>query len=540
MILSNKKPKKPLVLIIRDGWGINEIKKGNAIMQTKTTNMDYLLANFPSCLLSASGVDVGLPYGCQGSSEVGHINIGAGRIVMQELTRISDELKNNSILKKKKFSEMIKKIQKNKSSLHIMGLMQDEGVHSHQEHLFNILTILNNKKFKENIYIHFFADGRDTPPRSVLKYAKMLNDKISQLKKLKCSIATIMGRYYSMDRNKAWNLTDIAYLVLSNPIEAIIKGKARKSDTIENAIKTSYSIDKCPDGSLMFDEYIFPNVIGNYKGMKEKDCILNFNFRQDRAIQITKAFTLDKYPGNIKKINVDYYGMTRYYNEFKNYIFEPIESIQNMDNLLGDILAREKLKQLRISETQKIPHVTMFLNGKRSAPFDKNTEIWEEIINKTDQGMLSTTPEMKAHDLTEKIINYIENKSYDVIIVNFPNGDMIGHTGDFSACRIAVKTIDEAVGKIAKKIIEKDAIALITSDHGNIEEMIDYKTGKTKTAHTTNLVNLIYVGREISKIKLRRWGRLADIMPTMLQLLGVKYKLKKVKEELKGRSMLCD
>jgi len=537
MLLSNK-PKKPLLLIIRDGWGINEIKKGNAILQTKTPSMDYLLANFPSCSIAASGIDVGLPYGCQGSSEVGHMNMGAGRIVIQELKRISDGLQSSSLLEKKKFNEMIKKSRENDSALHLMGLMQDEGVHAHQEHLFSILKLLNNEKFKEKIYIHFFADGRDTPPRSALKYAKILNDEIALFKNLDCSVATIMGRYYSMDRNKAWNLTDIAYLALTNPAELIIKGRARKADSLESAIKISYSKDKCPDGALMFDEYIFPTVIGGYGGMKEKDCVLNFNFRQDRAIQITKAFTEDDYPGRINRLNVNYYGMTRYYNEFKNYIFEPIETMQNMENLLGEVLAKENLKQLRISETQKIPHVTMFFNGKRTTPFDKKTEIWEEVVNKTDQGLLSQTPEMKAHELTEKVLDYIDRKTYDVIIVNFPNGDMIGHTGNFPACRIAVKAIDEAVGKLAKKVIEKDAVAIITSDHGNIEEMIDYKTGKTKTAHTTNLVNLIYVGRDADKVKLRRCGRLADIMPTMLHLLGIECNLKGVKEELKGKNLI--
>ncbi|OYT34422.1 MAG: phosphoglycerate mutase (2,3-diphosphoglycerate-independent) [Candidatus Aenigmarchaeota archaeon ex4484_52] len=466
------------------------------------------------------------------------MNIGAGRIVIQELKRINDAIEDKSFFRKPKFLELIKKIRQNKSSFHLMGLVQDEGVHSHQNHLFGILEYLNKTKFNQKIYIHFFADGRDTPPRSALKFAKTLEDKISSFKNINCSIATILGRYYSMDRNKNWRLTDIAYLVLENPTEAIIKGKARKSNSLINAIKTSYSKDKTPDKSEMFDEYIYPTIIENYSGMKNNDCVLNFNFRQDRAIQITKAFTDDNYKGNVKKIkNIHYYGLTRYYDEFENYIFEPIEAIQNMDNLFGEILAKAKLKQLRISESYKFPHVTMYFNGKRTTHFDKKYEFWEQIINKTDQGMLSKTPKMKAYELTKKITEYIDKKTFDVIITNFPNGDMIGHTGDFRAARIAVKTIDKCIGKIAKKIIEKDAIAIITSDHGNIEEMIDYKTGKTKTSHTTNLVNLIYVARDSDKIKMRRYGRLCDIMPTIMHLLGIKYKLDGVKEDLKGKNL---
>ena len=537
-MLLSKKSKKPLVLIIRDGWGVNEIKNGNAILEAKTPNMDYLLSHYPNCMIAASGIDVGLPYGCQGSSEVGHMNMGAGRIVVQELKRINDAVDDESILTKKKFNELTKKCSYRKSSLHLMGLIQDEGVHAHQDHLFGILKILNEQKFTQKIHIHFFADGRDTPPRSSQKYAKILENKIAEFKNIDCSVATIMGRYYSMDRNKAWNLTDLAYLVLTNPTQAINTNTARKENTITNAIKTSYSTDICPDKSPMFDEYIHPTVLNNYDGMKEGDCILNFNFRQDRAIQLTKAFTDSNYPGNIEKINVDYYGMTRYYDEFTNYIFEPLEDIQNMDNLLGQILSKAKLKQLRISETQKFPHVTMFFNGKKTTPFDSNTEVWEEIVNKTDQGLLSQTPKMKAHELTKKVIDYIDKKTYDVIIVNFPNGDMIGHTGNFPACLTAVKTIDDCVGKIAKKIIETDGTALITSDHGNVEEMIDYKTNKTKTAHTTNLVNLIYVANDAKNIKLRRCGRLADIMPTMLHILGIKQNLDNVKEELKGKNLI--
>ncbi|MCK5177091.1 MAG: 2,3-bisphosphoglycerate-independent phosphoglycerate mutase [Candidatus Aenigmarchaeota archaeon] len=534
----SKNSKKPVVLIIRDGWGINEIKKGNALLQTKTPNMDYLLGHFPNCTIAASGTDVGLPYGCQGSSEVGHMNMGAGRIVVQELKRINDEIQNNSVAKKKKFIELVEKCRNNNSSLHLIGLVQDEGVHAHQSHLFGILKILDEIKFKQKIYIHFFTDGRDTPPRSSLEYAKMLEDKINEYSNINCSVATVMGRYYPMDRNKAWNLTDIAYLTMTNPQEALIKKKARKANTLFDAIKISYSNDRTPDDSAMFDEYIFPTIIKDYAGMEKNDCVLNFNFRQDRAIQLTKAFVDENYPGNVKKIKVNYYGFTRYYNEFKNHIFEPMEDIQSMDNLFGEILLKKKIKQLRISETQKFPHVTMFFNGKRTSPFDKNLETWEEIVNKTDQGLLSQTPKMKAYELTEKLLEYIDKKTYDVIVVNFPNGDMIGHTGNFKACRIAVKTIDECVGRIAKKIIEKDAVAIITSDHGNIEEMIDYKTGKTKTSHTTNLVNLIYVAKDADTVKLKRHGKLSDIMPTMMDVLNIKYDLPGVKEELKVKSLI--
>jgi 2,3-bisphosphoglycerate-independent phosphoglycerate mutase len=527
--------KNQVILVIRDGWGISEKKEGNAILSAKTPNTDKILKKYPCCMLSASGLDVGLPEGYQGSSEVGHMNIGAGRVVWQELKRIQDSLTDGSFFNNKNFQKLVENW-KGGHGFHLMGLVQDEGVHAHEEHLCKILEYLNkNAKGKDGkVYVHFFADGRDTPPRSALEYLAKLEGKIKKLK-IKAEIVTIMGRYYSMDRGKNWKLTDWAYRVMVYPQQAIKSKEARSVKSTKEAIEISYKEDRTKDGGEMRDEEIFPAVIGNYSGIKKGDSVLHFNYRQDRAEQLTRAFVESSYPGKIDKIEVLYMGFTRYYDELNNYIMRPINE-EGMDNLFCEVASKAGVKQLRIAETQKYKHVTSFFDGKRTTPFS-DKEVWKEIKNETDQAELAFTPEMKAEEVTNEVIKELPN--YDVVIVNFANCDMIGHTGIMDATIKAVEKIDECVGRITKEALNqknKNSIVFITADHGNAEEMLD-EHGGVKTSHTTNKVEFLYVAKDYKKIKLRD-GRLCDIMPTMCEILGIKYELKDTPEKEQGRSLI--
>lgn len=502
---------RPVALIIRDGWGYNEDPRGNAVAAAHTPNIDSYKLQYPWTLLDASGEAVGLPEGYQGSSEVGHLNMGAGRIVIQELKRIDDGLRDGSLFKAAKWQKLIANWQSNQSRLHLLGLLQDEGVHAHQEHLFKIMRQARQQYPTGEIIIHPFLDGRDTPPRSTLEYLAKLQSVMASVGR--CRIGTVMGRYYGMDRSRNWQLTDLAY-------NCIVNAVGRRAASANEAVQESYANDKTPDGVEMFDEYIPPYCIGDYDGVRDGDSVMHTNYRQDRAIQLTMAFVEPNYPGRLqRRVRVTYLGFTQYYDEFHEYLLGAMSAGGGMEQLLGEVIANAGLRQLRLAETQKFRHVTSFFNGKKTTPFAGEDQV--EVPSRFDPATFASHPEMDAYNVTAELLKRLANNPYHFIVVNYANGDMVGHTGDFDAARRAIEIVDENVGVIVNRLLELDAHILITADHGNSEQMIDYQTGMTKTSHTLFPVEFIYVARDAGGIKLLPRGKLADIAPTVLQLLGL-------------------
>ncbi len=500
---------RPVCLIVRDGWGYNENPRANAVMAADTPNTDRYKKEYPWTLIEASGEAVGLPAGFQGSSEVGHLNMGAGRIVIQELKRIDEGFQDGSIFETEKWQKLIEQWKTKKSSLHLFGLLQDEGVHAHMDHLFKIMRRARKENPAGKITIHPFLDGRDTPPRSTLEYLAKLNTVMEETGN--CAIGTVMGRYYSMDRSRDWRLTDTAY-------DCLVSAEGRKADSAENAVKESYENDRTPDSVEMFDEYIPPYCIGGYNGIKDGDCAFHTNYRQDRAIQLSMAFVEKDYPGTVKEHPaVHYLGFTQYYDDFNNYLMGSMSAGGSMNNLLGEIVSKAGLRQLRISETQKFRHVTSFFNGKSTTPYPQEDQV--EVKSKIDPAKYASHPQMEAYAITDELLKRLENNPCALIIMNYPNGDMVGHTGNFDAAKIAIETVDECVGKVVDKLLELDAHVLITADHGNSEQMVDYQTGMTKTSHTTFPVELIYIARDANSRKLKKNGKLADIALTILDLM---------------------
>ncbi len=542
---------KPLVLIIRDGWGIGrDNDPGNAVAAANTPNLDKYLALYPHSRLGASGEAVGLLPGSQGSSEVGHLNIGAGRIVEQEIVRINKMIKDGSFFKDHKLLDAIENCRKNNSGFHLMGLVQDQGVHAVDEHLYALLELVKLHKLPK-VFIHFFADGRDTPPRSALTYLHRLEEKIEKTGIAR--IASVMGRYYAMDRDRNWERTQKAY-------EALTAGKGLFASSAKEAIEAAY---KRADSALMMekagakhtepyetDEFIKPTLITDHFSqpigiVNTNDTVIFFNYRQDRAIQLTAAFIEDDFKDfdRCKPINIHFLGMTKYYDSFENYIVPPM----NMFNILGEVLSNNGLYQLRISETQKFRHVTSFLNSKREEPFHGE----DRILVNSPKVPEDTMPEMSAYDVTKVLLNIInfgrraaeemsaamknvtfykesqvrkddrQDIYYDVIICNYVNGDMVGHTGSFKAAVRAAEVVDECVGKVVGAVLEKDGIIMITADHGNLEQMIDPQTKSVQTAHTLNDVDFIYIANAFKTLKLRQKGTLSDIAPTVLEVLGL-------------------
>ncbi len=502
---------RPVVLIIRDGWGINEDARGNAVMAADTPNIDRYKAQYPWTALDCSGEPVGLPDGYQGSSEVGHLNIGAGRIVIQELKRIDDGLRTGKLFEAGKWKTLVANWKANGSRLHLLGLLQDEGVHAHQEHLFKIMRRARREYPGGAIVIHPFLDGRDTPPRSSLEYIAKLELVMAEVGG--CTIGTAMGRYYSMDRSQNWRLTDIAY-------HCLVSGEGRVAPTIRQAVAESYANDKTPDGEPMVDEYILPYRMEGYEGMRDGDCVLHTNYRQDRAIQLALAFTSDDYAGTRKvRPAVTFLGLTRYFNEFTEYMMGAMDAEGGMENLLGEVVSAAGLRQLRIAETQKFRHVTSFFNGKSTTPYAGEDQV--DVPGRFDPSAFGSHPEMEAYNLTDAILARLQDNPYAFIVVNYANGDMVGHTGLFEAARKAIEIVDECVGRLVKRCLELDAHVLITADHGNSEEMIDLVTGMVKTSHTLNPVEFIYVAKDAAARRLVSHGKLSDIAPTVLELLGL-------------------
>ena len=358
---------RPVTLIVRDGWGLNAETRGNAVAAAAKPNIDSYKRTCPWTILECAGEAVGLPDGYQGSSEVGHLNMGAGRIVIQELKRIDDSLRDGSLFEVEAWRKLVENWKRNHSRLHLLGLLQDEGVHAHQEHLFKIMRRARAEYPAGPIVIHPFLDGRDTPPRSSLEYIAKLNGVMQEVGA--CDIGTVMGRYYGMDRSQNWRLTDMAF-------HCMVLAEGRRVESAEAAIQRSYAEDKTPDGVDMFDEYIPPSCIGSFSGMRDGDSVFHTNYRQDRAIQLAKAFVDPSYPGRLKvRPKVVFVGLTRYYDEFFEYIMGPMSQGEGMRNLLGEVISRAGLRQLRIAETQKFRHVTSFFNGKATRPYANEDQV---------------------------------------------------------------------------------------------------------------------------------------------------------------------
>jgi len=502
---------KPVVLIIRDGWGLNVRSKGNAVFAAQTPVIDRLKSRYPWARLACSGEAVGLPDGYQGSSEVGHLNMGAGRVVIQELKRIDDGLSTGELFQSPKWQALIANWKQNNSVLHFMGLLQDEGVHAHQEHLFKLMRRARSEFATGRIVIHPFLDGRDTPPRSTLEYLARLETEMQAVGS--CSIGTVMGRYYSMDRSKNYTLTDQAYTCL-------VEGQGRRVVSAVAAVQDSYEKDMTPDHTPMTDEYIPPCVLSGYTGMHDGDSVMHFNYRQDRAIQLTQAFVCDVYKGQrAVRPQVVYLGFTRYWDEFTEYLLGAMGGEGGMPNLLGEVISKAGLRQLRIAETQKFRHVTSFFNGKSTAPYAGEDQV--DVPGRFDPATFASHPEMEAFIVTEELLKRLQENPYAFIAVNFANCDMVGHTGDFDAARQAVEVVDTCIGKLLPRLMELDAHVLITADHGNSEQMVDYVTGMVKTSHTLNEVECIYVGNDVDDVKFVASGKLCDIAPTVLDLMGL-------------------
>ena len=502
--------KKPLILMILDGFGIAP-KEGNAIKAANKPNIDRLFSNNPITQIGASGLDVGLPDGQMGNSEVGHTNIGAGRIVYQELTRITktiqeDKLKDNEAIVK----AMDNALEKG-TSLHLMGLMSPGGVHSHMEHLYGILQLAKDKGL-EKVYVHAFLDGRDVPPASAKEYIQECVDKMAEIGVGK--IATISGRYYAMDRDNRWERVVKAY-------SAMVYGEGVKATDPVAAVQESYDKE-------VTDEFVVPVVVEGGDTIKENDSIIFFNFRPDRAREITRTFVDPDFDGFERKngfFPVSFVCMTQYDATMPNVdvAFKP----QSLKNTLGEYISDKGLAQLRIAETEKYAHVTFFFNGGVEKQYEGEDRI---LVKSPAVATYDMQPEMSAYEVTDKLVEAIKSGKYDMIILNFANCDMVGHTGIFDAAVKAVEAVDECVGKVTDAIAEMGGVALITADHGNADKMVE-DDGKPFTAHTTNPVPFCVIGYDC---KLREGGVLADIAPTMLEILGLPQP-----EEMTGKSLIA-
>lgn len=505
--------KKPVLLAILDGYGKSEIIEGNAIFTAKTPRMDEILNGNPNTVIHASGLDVGLPEGQMGNSEVGHTNIGAGRIVYQELTRITKSIKDGDFFENEVLNAACDNCIKNGSDLHIMGLLSDGGVHSHIDHLYAIIELAKRKNV-ENVYVHCFLDGRDVSPTSGASFTKSLIEKIRDLGK--GQIATVIGRYYAMDRDNRWERVSKAY-------DAIVNGVGEYSESAVTAIEKSYN-------NNVTDEFVVPTVIttdGKPNGkLKENDSVVFFNFRPDRAREITRTIVDEEFTGFERKFFKTYYVcMTQYDASMPNVevAFKP----QTLVNTLGETVSKLGLKQLRIAETEKYAHVTFFFNGGVETVYEGEDRI---LVPSPKVATYDMQPEMSAYEVTDKLLEAIDTNKYDVIILNFANCDMVGHTGDMEAAVKAVEAVDECIGKVYDKVMEKNGVILITADHGNAEQMIDPADKSVFTAHTTNVVPLVVAG--LGDVKLET-GRLADLAPTMLDIMNVD-----IPEEMTGKSLI--
>ena len=504
--------KKPVILMILDGFGVGleAEKRGDAIKAAKKPNIDKLFAENPVTKIGASGLDVGLPDGQMGNSEVGHTNIGAGRIVYQELTRITKSIEDGEFFENEALLKAVDNAAQEGKALHIMGLLSNGGVHSHNTHMYAIVELAKKKGVK-NVYVHAFLDGRDVPPTSGKDFVEECANKLKEIGLGK--IATVMGRYYAMDRDNRWDRVEKAY-------SAMVYGEGNKACCPVKAVEESYAND-------VTDEFVVPTVCEENATVKPGDSIVFFNFRPDRAREITRTFVDPEFKGFERKngfFPLTYVCMTQYDASMPNVevAFKP----QSLKNTIGEYISNKGMTQLRIAETEKYAHVTFFFNGGVEQPYEGEDRI---LVKSPAVATYDLQPEMSAYEVTDKLVAAIKTGKYDMIILNYANCDMVGHTGVFEAAVKAVEAVDECVGKVVTAIREMDGVALITADHGNADKMID-TDGSPFTAHTTNLVPFCVVGYPC---ELREGGRLADIAPTMLKIMGLPQP-----EEMTGKSLL--
>jgi 2,3-bisphosphoglycerate-independent phosphoglycerate mutase len=512
----NSAKKGPVALVILDGWGISETCDANAVCQARTPNLDALQREFPATRIGASGPDVGLPEGQMGNSEVGHLNLGAGRIVYQDLTRITLSIKEGDFFSNPVFGDALARIRKTGGKLHLMGLLSDGGVHSHNTHLYALVE-LGKRCGIEDICVHAFLDGRDTPPTSGVDYLAQLEERLEAIGAGR--IATVIGRYYVMDRDNRWDRVHRAY-------RAMTLGEGEKAPHSAVAIEEAYAAGQT-------DEFVEPRVIqksGTKAGtVDDGDGIIFFNFRSDRAREITRAFTDDDFKGFQREKTPDlaaYVCMTEYDETFGLPVAFPPE---NLSNILGEVLAGAGKTQLRIAETEKYAHVTFFFNGGSEVPFPGEERIL--IPSPQEVATYDQKPEMSAGPVTDEVVKQVGEGRFDFIVLNYANPDMVGHTGNLPAAVRAMEFVDACVGRVVKAVLTAGGSVILTADHGNCEKMADPE-GAPHTAHTTNLVPLVLVDAGLKNATLRS-GILADIAPTILHLMGLSKPA-----EMTGRSLL--
>lgn len=508
--------KKTTVLMILDGYGLNEKKEHNAVALANTPVMDRLMKEYPFARGNASGMAVGLPDGQMGNSEVGHLNMGAGRIVYQELTRITKEIQDGTFFENPALLEAVNNCKQKGSALHLYGLLSDGGVHSHNTHLYGLLELAKRNGLS-NVYVHAFLDGRDTPPASGKGFAEELEAKMKEIGVGK--IATVMGRYYAMDRDNNYDRVQIAY-------DAMTQGKGETAPTATDAIQQSYDKDKT-------DEFVYPTVVTEngqpVATIKDGDSIIFFNFRPDRAREITRAFCDDDFKGfDRKRLDVKYVCFSDYDPTIpnKSVAFHKIA----VTNTFGEWLAANNMTQARIAETEKYAHVTFFFNGGVEEPNKGEDRVL--VPSPKEVATYDLKPEMSAYTVCDKLVEAIKSGKYDVIIINFANPDMVGHTGVEAAAIKAVEAVDECVGKAVDAVLSVNGILFICADHGNAEQLVDYETGAPFTAHTTNQVPFILVNYD-KNYTLRDGGCLADIVPTLIETMGMTQP-----KEMTGKSLL--
>jgi len=500
----------PLVcLIIRDGWGWGPPGPGNAILNAKTPHTDRFQAEYPTCLVKTSGLAVGLPEGYQGNSEVGHLNIGAGRVVYQSLTRIDRAVESGDFYSNKQLVAAVETAKRNGTWLHLMGLIQEEGVHAVTRHALAVLKICRDHGL-DRVWIHAITDGRDTPPKSARQHLEFLQTGMERIGVGR--IATVTGRYYAMDRDTRWERTQLAY-------QAVADAQGIRAAGWEKAVDQAYNNNET-------DEFIRPRVLPDYPGLRDGDAFIFFNFRFDRTRQLTRALIepdFKEFP--VEPRNLYFVAMTHYYDE--GHFSEAFPELEQI-NILGEVLSKQGIPQLRIAETEKYAHVTFFFNGLRNDPFPGEDRI---LVASPRVATYDLQPEMSAPEVRDRLLADIQSQSHQAIICNFANCDMVGHTGIYPAIVSAVETVDECVHRVVQAVLAQGGACILTADHGNAEQT-QLADGSAMTAHTTNPVPLTLVAA--SRYRLRNDGSLADIAPTFLQLLGLEKP-----EEMTGQSLLA-
>src|SRR5581483_1497417 len=484
-----------------DGWGVNPRPEGNAIAKAATPVMDRLVKEYPSTQISISGLDVGLPDGQMGNSEVGHMHLGAGRIVYQDLTLIHKAINDGTFFSNPVFKGAFDAVKKSGGRLHLMGLLGDGGVHSHQRHLEALIEFARREKIK-SVYLHLFLDGRDTPPSSAEGFMRELNDKLAGYPNVK--IATVGGRYYGMDRDKRWDRTEKAY-------RAITAGVGERARSADEAIRKSYQ-------AKVTDEFVLPVVVDSEGTIRDGDAVIFFNFRADRARQMTRALTqkdFAEFPRDKRIALAAYTTMSEYDATFNlPAAFPP----RDLKNILGEVASRNQIPQLRIAETEKYAHVTYFFNGGEEKKFPLEERIL--IPSVKDVPTYDLKPEMSAYEIAGALVPEIEAERYGLVVLNYANADMVGHTGNFDATVRACEAVDACIGKVVDAALKRKARVIVTADHGNAEQLIDYDTGEIHTAHTSNPVPVIIADDKFKGARLRV-GKAVDVAPTILEMFGV-------------------